>query len=69
MPMLVIAGSFQIEQTQPNGDSMRFNPNDPKLWDGSAFTMDVYAHLLEGFGDVAALAVRSAWGERGLAGG
>jgi hypothetical protein len=33
MPMLVISGSFQIEQTQPNGDSMRFYPNDPKLWD------------------------------------
>jgi endonuclease YncB( thermonuclease family) len=33
MPMLLIEGSFRIIGSQPDGDSMRFYPNDPTEWD------------------------------------
>jgi endonuclease YncB( thermonuclease family) len=32
MPMLCLAGTFQILGTEPDGDSIRFYPDDPALW-------------------------------------
>jgi endonuclease YncB( thermonuclease family) len=33
MPMLCIAGTFDITSTEPDGDSIRFKPTDPADWD------------------------------------
>jgi endonuclease YncB( thermonuclease family) len=33
MPMLCLAGTFHVLGTQPDGDSVRFRPNDPADWD------------------------------------
>ena len=33
MAMFLIAGSFRITGAQPDGDSIRFTPNDPAKWD------------------------------------
>ena len=33
MAMFLIAGSFRIKGAQPDGDSIRFTPNDPAHWD------------------------------------
>ena len=33
MSMFLIAGSFRITGAQPDGDSIRFTPNDPAKWD------------------------------------
>ncbi|WP_433917466.1 nuclease [Streptomyces canus] len=33
MTMLLIDGAFQIEGTQPDGDTVRFVPGDPQEWD------------------------------------
>ena len=33
MAMFLIAGSFRITGAQPDGDSIRFTPNDPSQWD------------------------------------
>src|SRR5881227_772624 len=32
MPMLCLAGTYRIAGTQPDGDSIRFFPDDPALW-------------------------------------
>jgi endonuclease YncB( thermonuclease family) len=32
MPMLCLAGTFQILSTEPDGDSIRFYPTDPAEW-------------------------------------
>jgi hypothetical protein len=32
MAMFLIAGSFRITGAQPDGDSIRFTPNDPGKW-------------------------------------
>lgn len=32
MPMIVIQGSFRIVHAAPDGDSIRFYPNNPDLW-------------------------------------
>jgi hypothetical protein len=32
MPMLCLAGSYRILDTEPDGDSIRFYPDDPSLW-------------------------------------
>ena len=32
MPMLCLAGTFRIRGSQPDGDSVRFFPDDPALW-------------------------------------
>ena len=32
MPMLCLAGTYRIVGTQPDGDSIRFYPDDPALW-------------------------------------
>ena len=34
MPMLCLAGTFRIVGTEPDGDSIRFYPDDPALWVG-----------------------------------
>jgi endonuclease YncB( thermonuclease family) len=33
MAMFVIAGTFTIQGAQPDGDSVRFTPDDPSQWD------------------------------------
>jgi len=33
MPMLLIAGDYQVIGAQPDGDSLRFYPRNPKHWD------------------------------------
>ena len=33
MAMFLIAGSFRITGDQPDGDSIRFTPDDPAKWD------------------------------------
>jgi len=33
MAMFLIAGGFRITGAQPDGDSIRFTPNDPATWD------------------------------------
>ena len=33
MAMFLIAGRFRITGAQPDGDSIRFAPNDPAQWD------------------------------------
>jgi len=33
MAMFLIAGSFRITGAQPDGDSIRFTPDDPPKWD------------------------------------
>ena len=33
MAMFLIAGSFRITGAQPDGDSIRFTPDDPAKWD------------------------------------
>ena len=33
MPMLVIAGSFAIVHSEPDGDSVHFTASDPSEWD------------------------------------
>jgi hypothetical protein len=33
MPMLCLAGSYHVTATEPDGDSVRFRPDDPTLWD------------------------------------
>ena len=33
MPFLVLAGEFRIVGAQPDGDSIRFYPDDPSQWD------------------------------------
>jgi hypothetical protein len=33
MPMLVIEGSYRVVGAAPDGDSVRFYPNDPAEWD------------------------------------
>jgi hypothetical protein len=33
MAMFLIAGSFRITGAQPDGDSIRFTPDDPANWD------------------------------------
>src|SRR3954469_15217907 len=33
MPMLCLAGAFHVLGTQPDGDSVRFRPDDPAAWD------------------------------------
>ena len=33
MAMFLIAGSFRITGDQPDGDSIRFTPDDPTQWD------------------------------------
>ena len=33
MAMFLIAGSFRITGAQPDGDSIRFKPDDPAKWD------------------------------------
>ena len=33
MAMFLIAGGFRITGAQPDGDSIRFTPNDPAKWD------------------------------------
>ena len=33
MGMFLIAGSFRVTGAQPDGDSIRFTPNDPAHWD------------------------------------
>jgi hypothetical protein len=33
MPMFLIAGSFGITGSQPDGDSIHFTPDDPAKWD------------------------------------
>jgi hypothetical protein len=33
MAMFLIAGSFRIKGAQPDGDSIRFAPDDPAKWD------------------------------------
>src|SRR6476619_4666156 len=35
MGMFLIAGSFRVTGAQPDGDSIRFTPNDPARWDRS----------------------------------
>jgi endonuclease YncB( thermonuclease family) len=32
MPMLCLAGTFRIVDTEPDGDSIRFYPGDPAVW-------------------------------------
>lgn len=32
MPMTLIQGKFRVAQTAPDGDSIRFYPNNPELW-------------------------------------
>jgi hypothetical protein len=32
MAMFLIAGSFRITGAQPDGDSIRFTPDDPAKW-------------------------------------
>jgi hypothetical protein len=32
MPMLVIEGAFKIVHAEPDGDSIRFHPNDASQW-------------------------------------
>jgi hypothetical protein len=32
MPMLCLAGTYRIVDTEPDGDSIRFYPDDPALW-------------------------------------
>jgi hypothetical protein len=32
MPMLCLAGTFRILDTEPDGDSIRFYPADPAEW-------------------------------------
>src|SRR6266581_2836793 len=32
MPMLLIAGGFRIVGSEPDGDSIRFYPDDPNEW-------------------------------------
>ena len=32
MPMLCLAGTFRILSTEPDGDSIRFYPDDPAAW-------------------------------------
>jgi hypothetical protein len=33
MAMFLIAGSFRVTGAQPDGDSIRFTPDDPAKWD------------------------------------
>ena len=33
MPMLCLAGAFHVTGTEPDGDSLRFRPDDPAQWD------------------------------------
>jgi endonuclease YncB( thermonuclease family) len=33
MPMLCLSGSFPVTGTEPDGDSLRFRPDDPAAWD------------------------------------
>ena len=33
MAMFLIGGSFRITGAQPDGDSIRFTPDDPAKWD------------------------------------
>jgi endonuclease YncB( thermonuclease family) len=33
MPMLCLAGTYHVTATEPDGDSVRFRPDDPALWD------------------------------------
>ena len=33
MAMFLIAGRFRVMGAQPDGDSIRFTPNDPAQWD------------------------------------
>jgi endonuclease YncB( thermonuclease family) len=33
MPMLCLAGAYHVTATEPDGDSVRFRPDDPALWD------------------------------------
>jgi hypothetical protein len=33
MPMLVLVGTFQVKGAQPDGDSVRFYPDEPAQWD------------------------------------
>jgi hypothetical protein len=33
MGMFLIAGSFRVTGAQPDGDSIRFAPDDPSKWD------------------------------------
>ena len=33
MPMLCVAGTFRILNTEPDGDSIRFYPDDPAQWE------------------------------------
>src|SRR6187551_2177193 len=32
MPMLCLAGTYRILSTEPDGDSIRFYPDDPAAW-------------------------------------
>src|SRR5947208_16066290 len=32
MPMLCLAGAFPVTGTEPDGDSLRFRPDDPADW-------------------------------------
>lgn len=34
MPMLCLAGTYRIIDTEPDGDTIRFYPNDPAQWTG-----------------------------------
>jgi endonuclease YncB( thermonuclease family) len=33
MPMLCLAGAYHVTATEPDGDSVRFRPENPALWD------------------------------------
>src|SRR3954470_9352823 len=33
MPMLCLAGTFHVLGSEPDGDSIRFRPNDPADWE------------------------------------
>jgi hypothetical protein len=33
MPMLCLGGTYRIVDTEPDGDSIRFYPEDPALWE------------------------------------
>jgi hypothetical protein len=33
MPMLCLAGNYRVVATEPDGDSIRFYPEDPALWE------------------------------------
>jgi hypothetical protein len=33
MPMLCLAGTYRIVATEPDGDSIRFHPDDPAQWE------------------------------------